>query len=266
VTDGILFAFLLTALAGLSTGVGSAIAFFARPTGKGFLAGSLGFSAGVMIYVSFVEILPAANDGLTATLGEAGAWAAAGGFFAGVLLTAVIDFVVPTVENPHDASLAEEMDLRVATDDQRLKRVGLLTALAIGIHNFPEGFATLMAAQNDMVLGISIAVAIALHNIPEGISVSVPIYYATGSRKRAFWLSLLSGVSEPVGALLGWALLSPFRSEGVVGVTLAAVAGVMVFISLDQLIPNAKKYGKEHHSVYGLIAGMAVMALSLLLL
>ena len=262
--DHVLLAFSLTALAGLSTGIGSIIALLAKPTNRGFLAGSLGFSAGVMIYVSFSEMLPEANDMLQAEHGALGGWLAAAGFFGGVVLTALIDFVVPNVENPHEASLVEEIGK--PQDTHRLQRVGVLTAVAISVHNFPEGFATMFAAQSDILLGVSVAIAVALHNIPEGISVSAPIYYATGSRKKAFWFSFLSGVSEPVGALLGYLVLRPFINDTLVAIVLAAVAGVMVFISLDQLVPNAKKFGKEHHSVYGLIGGMAVMAVSLLLL
>jgi ZIP family zinc transporter len=254
----------LTALAGLSTGIGSVIAFIAKPTQRGFLAGSLGFSAGVMLYVSFVEMLPAATEILRRQSEIWGPWWATAGFFGGVLLTAVIDFLVPKVENPHEASLVEDMGRE--QEVRHLERVGVLTALAIGVHNFPEGFATMFAAQSDIMLGVPVAAAVALHNIPEGISVSVPVYYATKSRKKAFWFSFLSGLSEPVGALVGYLLLRPFISDSLVAVVLAAVAGVMVFISLDQLVPNAKKYGKEHHSVYGLVGGMAVMAVSLLLL
>lgn len=261
----VLWAFGLTAVAGLSTGIGSAIAFVAKPTNRGFLAGSLGFSAGVMIYVSFVEMLPSAFELLEREHGERGAWWATAGFFGGVVVTALIDFLVPNVENPHEASLVEDMGTK-KLEARQLERVGLLTAVAIAVHNFPEGFATMFAAQSDLMLGVPVAVAVALHNIPEGISVSVPVYYATGSRKKAFWFSFLSGVSEPVGALLGYLVLRPFINDTLVAIVLAAVAGVMVFISLDQLVPNAKKYGKEHHSVYGLIGGMAVMALSLLLL
>ena len=143
--------------------------------------------------------------------------------------------------------------------------MGLVTALAIGIHNFPEGLATFAGALADPAIGIAIAVAIAVHNIPEGISVSVPIYFATGSRKKAFWLSFLSGVSEPTGALIGYTILRSIFSETVFGVLFATVAGIMVFISLDELFPAAREYGEGHLAIYGLICGMAVMALSLLL-
>ena len=144
-------------------------------------------------------------------------------------------------------------------------RMGLFTALAIAIHNFPEGLATFAAALADPALGISTAIAIAIHNIPEGISVSVPIYYATGDRKKAFVYSFASGLSEPVGALLGYFVLRAYFSDTVFGVLFAGVGGIMVFISLDELLPTAKEYGEGHVAIYGLIAGMALMALSLLL-
>jgi ZIP family zinc transporter len=264
-TEHLLLAFILTVLAGLSTGIGSAIAFFAKRTNRGFLSGCLGFSAGVMIYVSLVEIFVKAKDALVRVHGDvSGAWITVGGFFGGILLIALIDRVIPAYENPHEAHAIEEMD-RPAAPDRRLMRMGVLTALAIGIHNFPEGLATFFGALSDPAVGVAIAVAIAVHNIPEGISVSVPIYFATGSRKRAFWFSFLSGLAEPVGAIVGYAVLRPFFSETVFGLLFAGVAGIMVFISLDELLPTAKAYGRGHVAIYGLIGGMAVMALSLLL-
>jgi ZIP family zinc transporter len=272
--NNVLVAFGLTAFAGLSTGIGSALAFFTNRTNKTFLSAALGFSAGVMIYLSFVEILAKARDSLARAMGEtAGTWAAVGGFFAGILIIAVIDRLVPGHENPHEAELIEHMtDKRCAelqrqekAGDVKLLRMGLFTALAIAIHNFPEGLATFAAALNDPSLGVSIAVAIAIHNIPEGISVSVPIFYATGNRKKAFVYSFLSGLSEPVGALIGYFLLSAFFSETVFGVVFSAVGGVMVFISLDELLPTAREYGTGHVSIYGVVAGMGLMAFSLLL-
>ena len=147
----------------------------------------------------------------------------------------------------------------------KLMRMGLFTALAIAIHNFPEGLATFFAALEDPTLGVPIAIAIALHNIPEGISVSVPIFYATGSRKKAFTLSVLSGVSEPVGAIVGYLLLRSFFTPAIMGVLFGIVAGIMVYISLDELLPTAREYGKNHEVLYGIVSGMAIMALSLLL-
>jgi ZIP family zinc transporter len=268
----VLLAFALTAFAGLSTGIGSALAFFSNRTNKRFLSAALGFSAGVMVYLSFVEILSKAQRVLARELGEGpGTWAAVGGFFAGIMAIALIDRLVPSYENPHEAQLVEEMTPgqraeAQRTDDQgKLLRMGLFTALAIGIHNFPEGLATFAAALSDPHLGVSIAVAIAIHNIPEGVSVSVPVYYATGSRKKAFWYSFLSGLSEPVGALIGYFLVRAFFSDTVFGVIFSAVGGVMVFISLDELLPTAREYDTGHIAIYGVIAGMALMALSLLL-
>ncbi len=272
-TNTVLFAFGLTLFAGLATGIGSALAFFTRRTNTRFLSLALGFSAGVMIYVSFVEIFFKAKAELITALGEGpGTWATVGAFFGGIAVIAIIDKAVPGYENPHELHSIEEIHQgkdSLPKDEthnfDKLHRMGLFTALAIGIHNFPEGLATFTAALTDPNLGIAIAVAIAIHNIPEGIAVSVPIYYATGSRRKAFKLSFLSGLAEPVGALVGYLILMPFMSPVVFGLLFAAVAGIMVFISLDELLPAAQEFGEHHLSIYGLITGMAVMALSLLM-
>jgi ZIP family zinc transporter len=220
-----------------------------------------------MIYVSFVEIFVKARNALVLEFGDReGYWFTVMAFFAGIAIIAIIDKLIPSYENPHEIKAVE--DLGKSADQvksQKLMRMGLFTALAIGIHNFPEGLATFTAALTSPELGIAIAVAIAIHNIPEGIAVSVPVYYATGSKKRAFWLSFSSGLAEPVGALVGYLILMPFLSPVMFGILFAAVAGIMVFISLDELLPTAEKYGEHHLSIYGLIAGMVVMAISLLL-
>lgn len=263
--DPVTLALLLTLLAGLSTGIGSALACFAPRTNINFLSATLGFSAGVMIYVSFVELLATGMRETTGYFGQPlGGWLAVACFFAGIALIMVIDYKVPVQENPHIAHLPQEMVQR--DDTAALQRAGVLTALAIGVHNFPEGIATFMATLDNPAVGLTIALALALHNIPEGISVAVPIYYATGSRRRAFWYSFLSGLAEPIGAVTAYLLLKPLLNSGVMGMVLAAVAGIMVFIALDQLIPNAKKYDTGHLAVYGLIAGMGVMAVTLLLM
>jgi ZIP family zinc transporter len=257
-------AFALTLMAGLATGIGSALALLAERTNTRFLSAALGFSAGVMIYVSFVEILADARSSLAAELGiRAGAWVAVLAFFGGIGLTALIDRLVPAVENPHEVHRVEEMHRR---PDARLMRMGLLSASAIALHNFPEGIATFVAALDDPRLGASIAAAVALHNIPEGIAVAVPVFYATGSRARAFSWSFLSGLSEPLGALVAWLVLAPFLGDALRGILFAAVAGVMVFISFDELLPTAREYGEHHVAVYGLTSGMAVMAVSLALM
>ncbi|MFO7756496.1 MAG: zinc transporter ZupT [Bacteroidales bacterium] len=261
----ILNAFLLTLFAGLATGIGSALAFFSKRTNTRFLSISLGFSAGVMIYVSFVEILFKASESLTIIYGEdKGWWFTIAAFFGGITFIAIIDRLIPGVENPHEVRRIEDMDKKPSKT--RLMRMGTLTALAIGIHNFPEGLATFIAALDNAELGLAIAIAIAIHNIPEGIAISVPVYYATGSRRKAFTLSFLSGLAEPIGALIGFAVLMPFMGDQLFGLLFASVAGIMVFISLDELLPAAREYGEHHLSIYGLLCGMAVMAFSLQIL
>ena len=261
----VLFAFSLTLVAGLSTGIGSALAFYTKQTNKKFLSVALGFSAGVMIYVSMIEIFAKSRSALEIVYGPTvGYGVATLSFFAGIAIIALIDKFVPSFENPHELRDVEEAGAG-RTKDPALLRMGMMSALAIGIHNFPEGLATFASAMQNPTLGVSIAVAVAIHNIPEGIAVSVPIYYATGDRRKAFAFSFLSGLSEPVGALVGYFLLRSFFHDGMFGVIFGAVAGIMVFISLDQLLPTAQKYGEHHLSIYGLIAGMAVMAISLLM-
>ena len=261
------FAFGLTLFAGLSTGIGSLLAFFTKQTNTKFLSISLGFSAGVMIYVSLVEIFVKAKDSLILELGDrAGYWSTVAAFFGGILLIGIIDKLIPTVDNPHEFKKPEDFHkTEGANKNPKLMRMGLFTALAIGIHNFPEGLATFTAALTDPSLGIAMAVAIAIHNIPEGIAVSVPIYYATGNKRKAFWYSFTSGLAEPIGALIGFLILMPFMSPVVFGILFAGVAGIMIFISLDELLPAAHEFGEHHLSIYGLVAGMAVMAISLLL-
>jgi ZIP family zinc transporter len=271
-------AVLLTLFAGLATGVGSFVAMFAKKQRTDFLSVGLGFSAGVMIYVSFMELLVHSGEmlGVGADNIKAGLIRMAG-FFGGLILAAVIDAVIPEDVNPHECAGDTNEEIEACTRghghkhgqsakslaDAKLARMGFFAALAIAIHNFPEGFATFAAALKDPGLGISIAVAIAIHNIPEGMSVAIPIYYATGSRMKAFMYSFLSGLAEPVGAVIGYLILRPFLSDTVFGIIFAAVAGIMVYISFDELLPAARRYGKGHIVIIGVALGMAVMALAL---
>jgi len=267
------FAMLLTVLAGLSTGIGSAIAFFIRRPKYSYLAVLLGFSAGVMIYISFTELLGTA-------IRDVGFVTANIGFFIDILFIAVIDILIPheyeeerparsqpsTAETGQQKKLGLPPQLAVPSQSS-LMRSGILLALGIAIHNFPEGLVTFTcAATGDVAFGIIIALAIAIHNIPEGIAVSVPIFYATGSRRRAFTYSFLSGVAEPVGALIGYGILLPFLTPALLSCTMAFVAGIMVYISLDEILPLAHRYGQEHLVIIGAGSGMLVMATSLFLL
>lgn len=263
--QSILFAFSLTLFAGLSTGIGSAMALLSRKFSPKFLAVSLGFSAGVMIYVALVEILDKSRQSLVGLYGtKGGGWITLLSFFLGIGLIALIDRLVPSYENPHEMKNVAHPKASQRSD-HKLMRMGLFSALAIGIHNFPEGLATFIAALQNPTLGVSIALAIAIHNIPEGIAVSVPIYYATKSKKRAFLYSFASGLAEPVGALFGYFILRVFFTEAAFGIVFALVAGIMVYISLDELLPTAEEYGEHHVAIGGLIAGMGVMGASLVM-
>lgn len=267
-TGDVLLALGLTLFAGLATGIGSLIAFFTQSTNKKFLSIALGFSAGVMIYVSLVEIFVKAKDALTAAHGDTkGYWLTLVGFFGGMLVIALIDRLIPKASNPHEVKTVEDVQYaQEHAEAERLMRMGLFTALAIAIHNFPEGIATFMSVIQDPSVGVAVAIAVAIHNIPEGIAVAIPIFYATGKKMKAFKWSFASGLSEPLGALIAFLILMPFLTDTMFGIVFAGVAGIMVFISIDELLPAAKKYDEAHSSVYGLVAGMAVMAVSLVLL
>lgn len=250
------FALVITTIAGFSTCIGSTIAYFIKKPKVKYLAFSLGFSAGVMIYVSFMEMMPIAIETIDQT-------AATVVFFCGIGFMALIDFIIPDVENPDHFEKLDEVDFK---NSGPLMRSGLFTAFAIGVHNFPEGLATFGAAMTDTKLGIFIGIAIAIHNIPEGISVSMPIFYATGSRGKAFFWSAISGLTEPLGALIGLAVLGPFLDRSVLAGLLAFVAGVMIYLSVDELLPMAHRYGRGHTVIFGIVCGMAIMAASLLLI
>ncbi len=280
-TEQLLITLALTTFAGLATGIGGAIGFFVKRTNTKMLTFALGLSGGVMVYISFVELFATAQRDLGLAHGKAlGSWIALGAFFGGMFIAALIDKLVPENENPHEAYVPEDMLLPVPKKEEErsfavpekgmsptaVRRSGILFALAIGIHNFPEGMATFAAGMSSLSIGIPIAVAIALHNIPEGITVSVPIYYGTGSRKKAFWYSMLAGVAEPVGALVGILVLLPFLSPTVLSLLFASVAGIMVFISFDELLPMSERWGHHHLSIYGIVTGMALMGGTLALL
>jgi ZIP family zinc transporter len=264
--NNVLFALGLTLFAGLSTGIGSLIGFMSKEFNPRFLTIALGFSAGVMIYVSMIEIFVKARDSLSGSYGDKmGYVLTVVSFFAGIAVIALIDKLIPSYENPHEMNV--EQKIKDSTDEQKKKlmRMGMFSALAIGIHNFPEGLATFMSGLTNPTLGVSIAVAIAIHNIPEGLAVSAPIFYATKSRKKAFVWSFLSGLAEPIGALIGYFVLRSIFNEATFGVIFASVAGIMVYISLDELLPTAEEYGEHHLAIGGLIVGMFIMAVSLVL-
>ena len=277
--NGILTALLLTLIAGAATGIGGAMVLFKKKISSNFLAGALGLSAGVMLFISLAELFPEAQAEITNISSiKFGKIYTVLAFFAGMGIIMLIDLLVPEYENPHEASglsLEEQtpaVDMLSHTASAKaLHRLGLMSAFAIAIHNFPEGIATFIGALNNPEMGAGITFAISLHNIPEGIAVAIPIYYATRSKGKALLYATLSGFSEVIGAALCIAITAIFGVELTGGgpifpLILAAVAGIMTYISLDELLPTAEKYGKHHIAIAGVIGGMAIMAVSLLIM
>lgn len=255
-------AFILSGLAGLATGIGSCIAYFFKHSNKRILSLSLGFSGGVMIYISFIEMFSDARLKLMDSHGKLGGLWAIGAFFGGMFLALLIDRLIPESRNPHEMRPIEAMSRRA--QQRKIFRSGMIFALAIAIHNFPEGMAVFMSGMMTTETGIFTALAVAIHNIPEGITVSVPIYHATGSKSKAFFWSFVSGLSEPLGALFAYFIFLPFLTETLLMLIFAGVAGIMVFITFDELLPLAREYGEHHLAIYGLISGMILMSLVLL--
>lgn len=260
-----LSAFILTFFAGLSTVIGGFLTFFVKKESFKVLSLGMSFSAGVMIYVSFMEMMPAASDALSRQMSQT----AASGltallFFVGIALCALIDQLFP--EHVSSDDIGQRTPKRKKTDARHpdnVRRIGLFTMVALTIHNFPEGLSVFVAGADSPSLGLAIAVAIALHNIPEGISVALPIYSATGSRAKAIFWSFLSGMAEPVGAIIGYFALQFFMPDYALGCLLAITSGIMVFLSIDELLPASKEYEDGHESIIGVVAGMLVMAASL---
>lgn len=260
----VLVAIALTAAAGLATAIGAALSLYGKGPSNRFIAFALGLSAGVMVYISLVELLPEAAENFAIKAGDKnGMGLAAAAFFAGMAVMAIIDKLVPEDENPHEMHTMDEL---CQPANHHMRRTGTMLAVAIGIHNFPEGMATFVSALDGISVALPIVVAIAIHNIPEGVAVAVPIYMSTCSRRKAMVYSVLAGLSEPVGAVIGGVLLLPFWTPVIEAICLAATAGIMVYISFDELLPSAESYGQHHLSIKGVITGMVLMAVSLWLL
>lgn len=253
--NNIITALFLSFFAGAATAVGGLLSFFVKKDNFNVLALGLGFSAGVMLFVSFMEILPQAEIALRQFYSvKTAAWCALGCFFGGIVLAACADAFLKDTHHLESKSLSKE---------NKLKKLGIFTAAALAFHNLPEGLATFMSTLQSPALGLSVALAVAVHNIPEGIAVSLPVYHAYGSRKRAFWAAALSGFAEPLGAVIGFLFFRTILQGATFGVLFAAVAGIMVYISLDELLPTAHEYGEPHQVIWGVICGMALMAVSL---
>ena len=257
---------LLTALAGLATILGGFVTFFVKKNNLKMLSLGLGFSAGVMIFVSLTEILTTAENLLKTYYPIKYHWMLFAGFIAGVVISKLIDEFIPDHVEEEDFTDECAPDDAHCKRQHRIKRAGILTAIAIAIHNFPEGLGTFLVSTQDMAIGASVAFAIALHNIPEGIAVALPIYHATGKKRMAIWYSFWTGITEPIGAVIGLILLQFFLPHVFVGLSMAAVVGIMIYISFDTLLPLSHEYGDWHYAIGGIMSGMIVIWASLLLL
>ena len=245
-------ALLVTAIAGLATTIGSLIGLGVKRESPRFMCSVLGFTAGVMVGISFFELLPSSFEII-------GFLKSSIAFIAGFGFIFLIDFFIPHEYIGQSERITDNTN-------KKLLRAGFFIAIGIGIHNLPEGMATFYSYLSNENIGLAIAVAVAIHNIPEGIAVSAPIYKATGKKSRAFLYSFLSGVSEPVGAIITAVFLLPFLNSFILAYTLAAVAGIMAFISIDELVPVSISYGYNHLPILSFLIGIIVMILSLFLL
>ena len=259
-------AFSLTLLAGLATAIGGMIAFVTKKDNLKALSISLGFSAGVMIFISLVDIIPGAENLLKTHFPHGYQWLVFGGFILGILISLLIDYFIPDHVDTDELLNPEDNEAYERHHSRLLKRAGIVTAVAICIHNFPEGMATFLTTTQDLTLGFSVAFAIAIHNIPEGISVALPIYHLTGKKRYAMLYAALSGITEPIGALVGMFIFGLFVPNFFVGFLMATVAGIMTYISIDTLLPMSKSYDTGHYSISGVVLGLVIMGITMIFL
>lgn len=265
-SDNVFATFFITFLAGASTAIGAALTFVIKRDDFRWLALGMSFSAGVMLYLSFMDILPISFSQIA---GDGADWLGIGvektskiagmaAFFLGAAAAALIDAFIPSHVHSDMLSAASQ---EPSQKGGRLNRMAVITAVAISIHNFPEGLSVFVTGLEDINVGMAVGFAIMLHNIPEGISVSLPVYTATGSKGYSFMVGALSGLTEPLGAIVAYLFLAPLLTNTVIGCVLASTAGIMVYIALDELLPMAREYGEEHYGIFGAFAGMGVMVL-----
>ncbi len=265
----LILSILLATLAGLSTGIGGLVSIFFKRTNNKVLSLMLGFSAGIMIYISFIELYQESQTNLCSVHGPVnGNILTVLSFFFGITLMAFINELIPEPNRPHRVRKIESKYKSGipsgSKNKDKLFRTGIFTALAVTLHNFPEGLASYVSTMKSPALGVSVALAIAIHNIPEGIAISIPVFYSTGNRKKAVLAALFSGLSEPLGAVIAMAVLGRLISDTMFGIIFGSVAGIMVYISLDELLPASREYGQRNLSLLGMLLGMAVMALSII--
>ena len=273
-----LIAFILSTIAGLSTVVGGFVTFFIKGNSLKYLSFGLGLSAGVMLFVSLVDLYPEATEMIRAQMGQNLAWLSILCFGIGMLIAVLIDFFIP--DQIQDSMFTKQIganeqnkDSTDCTEDEnaiisigKIKRAGIITAIVVAIHNLPEGLATFTLATQDIMLSLGVIFAIAIHNIPEGMAISIPVYQATHSKRKAFLYSFLSGMAEPIGGVLGFLIIKTLFPNLCVGLLFALVAGIMTYISIDTLLPLSKDYDTGHYSISGVVLGLMIMGSALIVL
>lgn len=234
--NNITMAFLLTTIAGLSTIIGTLIIYIKTNNQDKIIVSSLSFAASIMICLSICDLIPESikiissfyNSTITIILCILF-------MIVGIVLSMLIDYKIP--------------------NNKELYKVGIVSMIAIIIHNIPEGIATFIATTNDTTLGLKLTLAIALHNIPEGITIAIPIYYSTNSKKKAFLYSLVSGFSEPFGAIITYIFLKEYITIKILGILFSIIAGIMLYISFYELLSSTKKYNQNKRSKLFFIIG-----------
>ena len=273
-----LIALILSTLAGLSTVLGGFVTFFIKENSLKFLSFGLGLSAGVMLFISLVDLYPESCEMIKSRLGENYLFLAILFFAIGILTAVLIDYFIPDhlqsqmftkqlgANEQHIDSTDCKEDENAIISIGKIKKAGILTAVVVAIHNLPEGLATFFLTAQDVMLGIGIVVAIAIHNIPEGMAISIPVYQATHSKRKAFLYSFLSGMAEPIGGIVGFVIIKSLFPNLCIGILFSLVAGIMTYISLDTLLPLSKDYDTGHYSISGVVLGLLIMGIALVLL
>ena len=241
------YSFFITSFAGLSTLIGALLIFFKFKNTDRVVSASLAFASGVMLTVSITDLIPSSIRGLLKIYY----------LFPTILIELIfiiLGIVISTLINKYIPDISSK-----EISNKGLFKVGLISMIAIILHNVPEGIATFMTSTKDIQLGLSLALAITLHNIPEGISISVPIYYSTKSKIKAFLYTFLSGISEPIGAVIAYLFLAPYMNDTIMSILLSIIAGIMISISMYELIPASLKYNDTKRTTKYFLIGSVFM-------
>ena len=237
----IYYAFLLTFISGISTIIGY-LFIYIKGNRVGVICKSLGFASGVMITISLIDLLPNSYQLIIDKYN--------------VIYTIIIMFLCLLI----GSSISLIVNKRIQSREvNKLYKIGIISAIIIVLHNIPEGIITYITASNNIKLGLALSLAITLHNIPEGISISIPIYYSTNSRFKAFIYTFISGISEPLGAVISYLFLSKYINNFILGIIYSIIAGMMLNIGYGELYKEAIQYNKKNAIIYSIIGGFLIV-------